>query len=183
MEGGELKENTTENEVTDQRQPTKKRIRSRPKAIRGHSRLRVSPMNDQIMERSFNVWNDFVYGTNIYDLMKKYGVSQYTIECDIKCQSELNAEMQRKKREQKTAAMIKVYLDTIKNQMRKGDMYDGIALDGGKVTDSTGSVIVAAATRLEKLLGLDQPVKVDMNFRAILDAIDGGSENGEEPVI
>ena len=50
-------------------------------------------------------------------------------------------------------------------------MYDDLAKDGGKVVDHTLDAMLKARERIDKILGIDAPTRIDIGLTSLLEAL------------
>jgi hypothetical protein len=100
------------------------------------------------------------------------GVSQETVISDIRHEMELRAKENESRREHDTAVSIARYQGVITKAEKKSELYDGIAGAGGKVVDHSLDAILKAQERIDKLLGLEAPSRIDLGLSTLLEAID-----------
>lgn len=131
---------------------------------------------------------------SIREIAADLGVDKDTINSDIRHEGERRAAELADQRDVEKARSIAVYRHVIKLALAKGERYDQVVklitgeieidpdteqerqkkgTGGGKasVTDRTLGDIVAAQTRIDKLLGVDAPTKVDLGLQQLIDAL------------
>lgn len=164
-------------------------------AIKGQNRTPRARTPQQLarQERSFIL--SVVEGKSVREIAAELHVDKDTIVKDIRHESERRSAELADQREVEKARSIAVYRHVIKLALAKGARYDQVVklitgeieidpeteeerqkkgTGGGKasVTDRTLGDIVAAQTRIDKLLGVDAPTRVDLGLQQLIDALE-----------
>jgi transposase len=145
-------------------------------------------------DRAFHL--SVVEGKSYREIAKELGCDKDTVTDDIRHESERRAAEldDAGMRQTAKAQSVAVYRHVIRLALAKGARYDQVVklitgeievdpeteaerqkkgTGGGKasVTDRTLGDIVAAQTRIDKLLGVDAPTRVDLGLQQLIDAL------------
>lgn len=137
----------------------------------GHSRARTPAQ----LERQTKAYEMSIDGMSHRAIADKLNVDRKTVAADIHAEATRRADEIAKRREVEKARSVSTYERVIQRAVKKSDMYDEIALTpGSKVTDRTLEAIIHARERIDKVLGIDAPTKVEIGVESLLKALDGG---------
>ena len=136
----------------------------------------------QQLERQENVFRmSVVQMKTTREIAKELSISQQTVTSDIRHEAARRADEIKERRAEELARSVSVYQNVQRLALNKGQRYDKVVekmLDGGgekggraSVTDRTLDSIISAQERIDKLLGLDAPTKVEVGLSALLDAL------------
>ncbi len=146
-----------------------KKGKSKPIA-RGNGKTRRTP---QQLERQERVWKLSVLEfKTIRAIAAEVKIAQETVISDLRYEfARVEAETERR-RANEQAISIATYQGIAVDAIRKGEMYDGIAGAGGKVVDHTLDARLKARERLDKILGIESPTRVDLTMQTLIDALE-----------
>jgi len=142
--------------------------------VRSHDngRKKRTPAQVARQERVFDL--SVLHGKTVRAIAAEVGIALATVCADLRHEENRRAEENEGRREVELARSAAVYERVIAEAFKKSAMYDRLVSESnGQVSFSDQSLQAAtkARERLDKLYGLDNPVKIDIGIRALIDAM------------
>lgn len=141
-----------------------------------HSNGRAGRRLPKELARQERIFMASVMGEqSVRQIAARESVSPMTVRADLRREYERRAAELGSRREFELVRAISTYEFVIAEAVRKSNLYDGIAREGRWVSDGTLQTLINARTRIDRLLGLDAPTRVDVGLQALLDAMEPGA--------
>lgn len=143
----------------------------KPGGQSGTTRTRT-PQQLERQEKAFHY--SVVDGKTYREIALLLGCDKDTVTKDIRAEQERRSEEIAERREVEKARAVAFYERVIGKAMVKSDILDGLLLTpGSKVNDHSLEAAIKARERIDKVLGIDAPTKIDLGVQTLLDALDG----------
>ncbi len=114
-------------------------------------------------------------GKSVREIGAELGVDKDTITSDLRHEQERRAEELGERREGEKVRAVTFYESIIGRAMAQSDRNDALLAAGkGGFSDRSLDVAIAARSRIDKLLGLDAPTRVDTGLEMLVAALDEG---------
>lgn len=112
---------------------------------------------------------------SVREIGAELGVDKDTITSDLRHEQERRAEELGERREAEQVRAISFYEGIIAAAMAKSDRLDALLAAGkGGFSDRSLDVAIAARSRIDKLLGLEAPTRVDTSIEMLVAALHEG---------
>lgn len=173
------------------KQTKAKRVPENKPLKRNNGRTKRTLYQEARMEEMFML---HLQGYTYRQLGEKFGCSSATICNDLRREEAKRAAELGERREHETARAVATYEDIYRRALVKSEMYDKIvsqaiepmspeellasAKQQSRVTDHALEAALKARERIDKILGIDSPTKVEVGVQALLDALDGKAPGG-----
>lgn len=127
-------------------------------------------------ERCFTL--SVMQNRTIRQIAAEVGIDTKTVMKDIRAEEQRRADEIADRREMEKARAVTFYGDIAKRALKKSDKHDEfiqrILNDPdfeGKINDRSLQDAISARERIDKILGIDAPTKVDLGLQALVDAL------------
>lgn len=124
-------------------------------------------------ERQEKVFLRHVGGETIRQIAADLRCSTATVTRDLRAEEARRADELAERRATETARAVAYYEEVARDAKRRGEFYDELLAErnGAKVSDHTLDARIQARTRIDKLLGIDAPTKIEVGVQALVDAL------------
>lgn len=164
------------------------RVRKKPPVRRkgdgignGKGKGRRSP---QQLERQAKVFEYHVVEANtVRATAKQFSITTDTVISDVRYEAARRSDELAAKREHEKAVAVEFYSGIIRRALKRAkvsdDILDKILSDpffDAKISDRSLQDALNARERIDKIIGLDAPTKVDLGLQQLIDALGGGDD-------
>ncbi|MDB5069607.1 MAG: hypothetical protein JWM87_718 [Candidatus Eremiobacteraeota bacterium] len=157
--------------------PTPPKSRKRvPSDKPGQPRARTAQQLER-QEKAFLA--SVIDGKSVREIAAELGVDKDTVVSDIRHEEQRRADENAERREADKARSIAFYETVARRALRRAEISDEILeqiRDGAecekKVSDRSFDAALKARERIDKLIGLDAPTKVDLGLQQLMDALE-----------
>jgi hypothetical protein len=142
---------------------------------------KTRPRTPRQLERQFRAYQlAVVEEKTVRELAEILGVAQCTVVSDIRHEAERRAEKIRADQDVEVAKSVSFYEGIIRMALQKGKIYDAMIARAlkdqtarlqAKVNDRTLDTALKARERIDKVLGIESPIKIDTGLSTLLDAL------------
>jgi hypothetical protein len=152
-------------EFMKQGSSTLERVRRAERSIAGE-------LQPYIAERQAEAFKMSIWGKTNQEIADHFGVSYATIARDLAAEGAARSKELEDRRQSEVARHIALCQGVINAAKQKGEFYDELLSNGGKVSgDRTLDTIISAEERIARLLGLDAPTKIEIGVAALVEAL------------
>lgn len=141
---------------------------------KGTSRAR----NPRQLERQNKAYNLHLVDNSYDTIAAELGVDRKTVMRDIKAEAKLRAAELGERRATEIARSVDLYAEVIARAGKRAKLADEILekIKNGseaRVTDQSLQVMINARERIDKVLGVEAAVKIDVGMQPLLEALNG----------
>lgn len=132
-----------------------------------------TPAQLERQEHAFSL--SVMHGKSVREVAAELGCDKDTAAADIRREQDRRAEELGERRENERVRAVTFYEHIIGRAIAQSDRNDALLVAGkGGFSDRSLDVAIAARARIDKILGLDAPVRIDPGFDVLLAAIEDG---------
>lgn len=131
------------------------------------------------LARQNDVYNRRIAGQTINEIADDLGIDRKTVMRDERCEGELRAKELGERRSTEKAKAVNFYEHVASRALKRANVADEILEKirdniefEGKVTDRSLDTALHARERIDKVMGVEEAVKVDLGIQPLLDALD-----------
>lgn len=146
----------------------------------GKGKVRT-PLQLDRQERVFEL--SVMQGKTMRAIAAELDIACETVTLDLRCEQERRSDEIASRRDQEKARAVEFYQKIIAKALVKSELYDTLLAEraGAKISDHSLDAALKARERIDKVLGVDAPTKVELGIQSLLDAI-GGSDDPQRPL-
>jgi len=125
------------------------------------------------LERQEKAYDLHISGKTYRQIAEILSCDKDTVTTDIRAEQQRRADEIAERREVEKARAVSLYERVIDRALKKSDIYDELVMQpGAKVTDRTLEAVIHARERIDKVLGVDAPTKIDLGLDKLFTAFD-----------
>jgi len=132
-----------------------------------------TPAQLERQERAFML--SVTQGKSVREIGAELGIDKDTVASDLRREQDRRAEELGERRENERIRAVAFYESIIGRAIAQSDRLDALLAAGkGGFSDRSLDVAIAARTRIDKILGIEAPTRIDPGFDVLLAALEEG---------
>lgn len=130
------------------------------------------------LERQEKAYALHIEGLTYREIAEALKCDKDTVTRDIHAEWERRSSEIEERREFEKARAVNFYERVIGRAMKKSELYDTLLSEraGAKVTDHTLDSAIKARERIDKILGIDAPTKIDLGLEKLVQALEADDD-------